>query len=239
MRTEQIGDCTLYLGDCMEILPTLSGVDAVVTDPPYGIGYESRMTGMDGGIALPGIVGDHDTSLRDAVVSWLDGRPAVIFGSWKRPRPTGCRMVLTWDKGEHVGMGDLSIPWKPNTEEIYILGNGFKGRRGSSVLQFNAPVTWNNVPRGRVHPHEKPVELMEELVSKIVGETILDPFMGSGTTGLACLRVGRKFIGIECDASHFSNVCRRIEAATALAKCNLFKDEPASVTKQNELEFPS
>lgn len=201
----------LYLGDCLQILPHLSGVDAVVTDPPYGISYASGMTGHGGGTALPGIVGDEDCLLRDAVIAWSHGLPMIVFGTWKRPKPNRCAAVLTWDKGDHVGMGDLSLPWKPNTEEIYIVGKGFTGHRGGSVLRFNAPPTWNSVGFGRRHPHQKPVELMESLLEKCPTGTILDPFMGSGSTIIACIRTGRRAIGIESDPVHFATARRRIE----------------------------
>ena len=224
-----IGDCVLYRGDCLEVLPTLERVDAVVTDPPYGIGYNSSMTGHNGGVSLPGICGDDDTSLRDAVVEWAGGASAIVFGSWKVAKPLGCRAVLTWEKGDHVGMGDLSLQWKPNTEEIYILGRDFAGHRGSAVLRFNAPVSWNSVGFGRVHPHEKPVELMEELVGKTRAITILDPFMGSGTTGVACIRTGRKFIGVEISPKYFEIACRRIEAE--YAKRALYEPVPPRIVE--------
>lgn len=207
------GRAVLYLGDCRDVLPTLSGIDAVVTDPPYGISYSSGMTGHHGGTSLPGIIGDADTSLRDFVVEWSRFRPAIVFGTWKRARPTETKAVLIWEKGDHVGMGDLSLPWKPNTEEIYVLGAGFSGHRGSSVIRVNAPVSWNSVGFGRKHPHEKPVELMLELVAKCPPGTILDPFMGSASTGVAALSLGRRFVGIELDPAHFETACRRIEAA--------------------------
>ena len=203
---------TLYCGDCRDVLPQLDPVAAVVTDPPYGINYGSSMTGHDGGTALPGIVGDGDTSLRDHVVAWAGDTAALIFGSWKRPPPCGCRMRLVWEKGDHVGMGDLSIPWKPNTEDIYVLGTGFIGHRGSAVLHIPAPVTWNSARHGRVHPHEKPLELMVALVGKCPKGVILDPFMGSGTTGVACVRTGRRFVGIEIEPKYFDIAVRRIDA---------------------------
>jgi DNA modification methylase len=211
-------DFTLHLGDCLDVLKGLpdGSVDAVVTDPPYGIAYASGMTGHDGGTALPGIVGDDDTALRDAVLAWWGNRPALVFGSWKRARPQGCKMLLTWEKGDHVGMGDLSIPWKPNTEEIYVMGRGFVGHRGTSVLRHRAPVTWNSARHGRRHAHEKPISLMEELVSKCPPHwTILDPFMGSGTTGVACMNTGRNFIGIEIDPGYHAIAERRIREAKA------------------------
>jgi len=205
-------------GDCLEVLKTLprGSVDAVVTDPPYGISYHSGMTGHNGGTALPGIVGDADESLRDAVLEWWGNQPAIVFGSWKRRRPDGCRALLTWEKGNHVGMGDLSMPWKPNTEEIYVLGRGFVGHRGTSVLRHKAPVSWNSTSHGRSHAHEKPVSLMVELLEKCPPHwTILDPFMGSGTTGVACVQTGRNFIGIEIDAGYCEIARKRIEDAQA------------------------
>ena len=120
-------------------------------------------------------------------------------------------------------MGDLSMPWKPNTEEIYIAGSGFSGHRGTSVLRHNAPVSWNSVGFGRDHPHEKPVSLMAELIDKVPsGITILDPFMGSGTTGVACARTGRRFIGIEKEPKYFDIAVKRIEAE--LNRFPLFED---------------
>jgi hypothetical protein len=201
---------TIYHGDCREVLPGLAW-DVLVTDPPYGIAYASGMTGHDGGTALDGIEGDADTSLRDWVLSELRGRPAVTFGSWKRPRPEGCRAVLTWEKGDHVGMGDLDFPWKPNTEEVYVLGPGFSGHRGSAVLRHNAPVSWNSVGFGRVHAHQKPVTLMESLLQKCPPGVVLDPFMGSGSTLVAAKNLGRRAIGIEIEEKYCEVAARRLD----------------------------
>jgi len=211
--TWESGDVKLYLGDCLEIMPHLDKVDAVITDPPYGINYTSGRTGHNSGTALPGIAGDDDTSLRDCVHEACGDIPQVYFGSWKKAKPRGCRAVLVWDKGLHSGMGDLSLPWKPNTEEIYICGHGFSGHRGGSVLKFNAPVSWNSVSFGRKHPHQKPVALMSAIIIKVIGDVILDPFMGSGTTGVACVKEGRKFIGIEIDEEYFEIAKKRIQEA--------------------------
>ena len=198
---------TIYHGDCREILPGIEA-DVVVTDPPYGIGYKSGKTGHCGGTALPGIVGDEDTSLRDAVLCAWAPRPALVFGTWKRPRPKGTRHVLVWEKGDHLGMGDLSIPWRPNIEEIYILGSGFEGHRGTSVLRVRGAVTWSS--RGRVHPHEKPHELLSILIGKCPPGTILDPFMGSGTTLRAAKDLGRKAIGIEIEERYCEIAAKRL-----------------------------
>jgi DNA modification methylase len=201
---------TIYHADCRDVLPTLPPVDLVLTDPPYGIAYRSGRTGHDGGTALPGIVGDDDTSLRDYALATITA-PAIVFGSWKVAKPVGCRAVLTWDKGDHVGMGDLSLPWKPNTEEIYVIGDGFVGHRGGSVLRYSAPVTWNSVNGGRKHPHEKPVALISALLAKHPGDVVLDPFMGSGTTLRAAMDLGRKAIGIEIEERYCEIAVRRLQ----------------------------
>ena len=211
-QIEHIGDATLFLGDCRDVLPTLSPVDAVVTDPPYGIAHSSNYGASWNGTQ---IAGDSDTSLRDEVLMALSGVSAVVFGSWKQAKPAGVHTVLIWDKGDAAGMGDLSIPWKPNHEEIYIIGKGFSGRRGSAVLRHSV-ITWES--QGRSHPHEKPVSLMASLVAKVCGQCILDPFMGSGTTGVACMNLGRKFIGIEREPKYFDIACRRIEDAQRQAR---------------------
>jgi hypothetical protein len=202
---------TIYHGDCREVLPLVSA-DVMVTDPPYGISYASGMTGHDGGISLPGIVGDEDTSLRDFVLSAWDG-PSIVFGTWKVVRPDGCKALLIWDKGEHVGMGDLRMPWKPNTEEIYVLGGGFVGHRGGSVLRHKAPVTWRSM--GRHHAHEKPVPLMRELIAKCPTGVVLDPFAGSGSTLVAAGVLRRHAIGIEIEERYCEIAAKRLEEARA------------------------
>lgn len=206
----QHGGITIYHGDCRDVLLTVTA-DVLVMDPPYGIAYASGMTGHDGGTSLPGIVGDADTFLRDFVLSWWSDKPAVVFGTWKRARPVGCRAVLTWDKGEHVGMGDLSLPWKPNTEEIYIIGDGFTGHRGSSVLRSVAAVSWNSTAHGRVHPHEKPVPLMRELIAKCPQGVVVDPFAGSGSTLRAAKDTGRRAIGIEIEERYCEIAAKRLQ----------------------------
>jgi DNA modification methylase len=115
-----------------------------------------------------------------------------------------------WEKGDHVGMGDLSMPWKPNTEEIYIIGSGFSGHRGSSVLSVNAATSWNSTAFGRQHPHEKPLELMIALMSKAPIGTVLDPFCGSGATLEAAKNLGRRAIGIEIEERYCEIAAKRL-----------------------------
>jgi DNA modification methylase len=238
IRVEHLAEgVTLYLGDCREILPTLGKVDAVVTDPPYGIAYKSgRATDAlwTGGRSIEN---DADTLTRDAVIDWAlfpaddephSACPVLCFGTWRARRPSMTKMVLIWDKGGALGMGDLSIPWKPDHEEIYVLGRGFIGARDSgSVLRF--PPVQSMAKNGRVHPTEKPVSLMMALCRKVPG-TILDPFMGSGTTGVAAAKLGRKFIGIEIDPTYFDIACRRI--SEALKQPDLFIEPPVKAKQE-------
>lgn len=197
---------TIYHGDCREITEWLSA-DVLVTDPPYGMALRSSRNGAHGDCRIEG---DDDTRARDAVLATWGERPALIFGRWSVPRPPATRMVLTWEKGEHVGMGDLAIPWKPNTEEIYVLGSGFAGARTTSVLYYLARA--GTVAKGtdRLHPTEKPVDLMRDLIAKCPPGVIADPFMGSGTTLRAAKDLGRKAIGIEVDERYCEIAARRM-----------------------------
>lgn len=109
-------------------------------------------------------------------------------------------------------MGDLRLPWKPAHQEIYVLGDaeGFAGKRGTDVLRY-APVQ-SMAKNGRLHPMQKPVALMKRLVESIPRGAILDPFAGSGTTGVACVELGREFLGFEIDPNYCKLANDRIEA---------------------------
>jgi DNA modification methylase len=208
----------LYLGDCREILPTLGKVDAVVTDPPYGISHSSNYGASWEGTQIQN---DSDTSVRDEVLRGFDN--VAAFGTWKTPpieRTKGC---LVWDKGPAFGMGDLKFPWKGSWELIYIRGNIWRGSREEGVLKGHIQVSWES--QGRGHPHQKPVSLCESLIQKLPqASAILDPFLGSGTTGVAAVRLGRKFVGIEIESKYFEIACKRIQAA--LDAPDLFVEAP-------------
>lgn len=203
---------TIYHGDCLHLFgrkddppPRDWPRDVLVTDPPYGIAYRS---GRDRIELAPSIVGDEDTSLRDDVLDWWDGLPALVFGSWKRPRPRQTHTRLIWDTKGALGMGDLSVPWKPSDQEIYVLGHGFTGRRDSNVLRV-APVQ-SMARNGRLHPHEKPVPLMRMLLEKCPPGVILDPFMGSGSTLRAAKDLGREAIGVEIEERYCEIAAQRL-----------------------------
>ncbi len=224
----QFGDVMLYLGDCLEILPRIGTVGAVVTDPPYGMNYRSGHSTDDLWVAGDSISGDQDTSLRDAVAEWSAGCPCLMFGTWKIAKPQKTRQCLIWNPGGALGMGALDLPWKPDHQEIYVLGTGFLGARDSGSVLSHAPVQ-SMAKNGRLHPTEKPLSLMLDLCRKCPGP-ILDPFMGSGTTGVACIKLGRRFIGIEKEEKYFDIACRRIEAAHKQPR--LFREPIAAPTQE-------
>ena len=196
--------CTIYHGDCRDILPGLDAA-ALITDPPYGIAYRSGHAG-----ALPrSIEGDDDTELRDfAILSWLP-RPAAAFATWRCVPPEPPRGCLVWVKNAG-GMGDLGFPWQPNFEMVWIYGKGWTGHRGSAVLTGRTVCTWNTGPAARLHPHEKPVDVFGKIIGKAPPGTILDPFMGSGTTLVAARDLGRKAMGIEIEEKYCEIAAKRL-----------------------------
>jgi DNA modification methylase len=216
---------TIYHGDCREILPDgmqggMPGA-VLVTDPPYGIDYQSGARRE----TLPNsIEGDKDTSLRDWVLElWGDG-PALVFGSWKMPRPAATHTRLIWDTKGANGMGDLSVPWKPSDQEIYVLGKGFTGPRTNNVISV-APVQ-STARNGRLHPHEKPVTLMRLLLAKCPPDAlVVDPFMGSGSTLVAAAELGRRAIGIEVNRDYCGMASVRVRQCAA--RLPLFDAEAA------------
>lgn len=195
---------TIYCGDCREIMPEIEA-DLMVTDPPYGIGYRS---GYDG--TLPRfIAGDSDTELRDWVLSrWLP-RPAAVFASWRCVPPVPPRGQLIWHKSAG-GMGDLSYPWRPTYEVIWIFGSGWSGRRDDSVLRGRTIVSWNSGPAHRVHPHEKPWDVAAQIMEKAPPGAVLDPFMGSGTTLVAAKQLGRQAVGVEIEERYCEVAVQRL-----------------------------
>lgn len=201
------GAIQLYCCDCLELLPGLSGADAVVTDPPYGIG--DRMQGGTWGAADK--YADFrrwDIAPEPETIAWLTQHPSVIWGgNYFHLPPSRC--WLAWQKINAVPtMATVELAWT-NLD-----------RPAKSLL---LPVGVHS----HGHPTEKPLPLMEWSIGFVAG-TILDPFMGSGTTGVACIRTGRKFIGIELEPKYFETAKKRIKAE--LAQPRLFAPEPESWT---------
>lgn len=210
---------TLYHGDCREVSEWRKA-DVLVTDPPYGIDYHSNARRVEGGMARS-IKGDKDTTARDYVLdhfTYVDlasdtqQSPALVFGTWRIPRPAATRQVLIWDTKGALGMGAMDLPWKPSHQEIYVLGRGFTGRRDSDVLT-HAPVQ-AMASNGRLHPHEKPIGLMQALINKCPLGIIADPFAGSGSTLVAAKQLGRKAIGVELDERYCEIAAKRLAQDT-------------------------
>jgi len=203
-RVERIGDATLYLGDCREILPTLGKVDAVVTDPPYGMAFQSYRRRFQ----HKAIAGDTDDDLLLLACSIEALHSSYIFCRWDNvfrvPRP---KSLVTWVKN-NWSMGDLDHEHARQTEvALFYPGPDHSFPSGRPADVIFAPRTGNEF-----HPTEKPVQLMCAVVGWTRG-AILDPFMGSGTTGVACVKLDRAFIGIEREPTYFDIACRRIEEA--------------------------
>jgi site-specific DNA-methyltransferase (adenine-specific) len=214
MRTETIGRATLYLGDCRGVLPTLGKVDAVVTDPPYGINLNTDNTRFSGGSAESaakrgsriGSAGgvriiEDDKEFDPSFLLGIKG-DKIIWGWNNYPDKLPRGACLVWLKRNDAAFGsflsDAELAWMSK-------GHGIYCKRDLS----NAAIA-----RDRVHPTQKPVSLMEWCLGFLPkAQTILDPFMGSGTTGVAAVQMGRDFIGIEREPKYFDVACKRIEDA--------------------------
>jgi site-specific DNA-methyltransferase (adenine-specific)/modification methylase len=233
-RKEVIGDCTLYLGDCLEIIDLLGGGMAVVSDPPYGIAFAhggNDASGIGGGkystkFAKAAIVGDDRP---------FDPSPLLKFGSecilWGgnhfANRLPSSSAWLIWDKraasGHSNDFADCEIAWTNLGTVARVFRHHWDGMMKAS--ERGQP---------RVHPTQKPVALMAWCVRMISrGATIFDPFMGSGSTGVASVQEGRPFIGIEIDEGYFDAACARI--AGALRQPDMFSTTTPPVCEQFDL----
>jgi len=211
-RVEKIGDATLYLGDCLEILPTLPKVDAVITDPPYGIAHKAKaQDGHEASWQGTQIANDGDVAVRDAALDSFDN--VIAFGAWRRAPLARAHTAFVWDKGPAAGGMNFHAKYRNCWELGFVRGKAWnEGPMELGVVTGHWIPTWQTL--GKEHPHQKPVSLLEALVRKTSGNgAILDPFMGSGTTGVACANLGRKFIGIEIEPKYFDIACERIDNA--------------------------
>ena len=203
---------TLYHGDCLDLADKWTGADVLVTDPPYGMAYISNHNTLSNAEKRArAVAGDETVDVRDkALKAWGDG-PALVFGKWNCDRPSGVRHRLIWSKGDDPGMGDLGMPWGNSDEEVYVLGSGFVGKRGSNVITALKPPV-NSRPN---HPTPKPVALMERLLEKCPPGVVADPFAGSGSTLVAAVNQGRKVIGVEFEERYCELIANRLSNQTA------------------------
>jgi len=237
-----IGNAELWLGDCRDVLPTLGPVDAVVTDAPFGIA-DAPIQGQDRSGKRRGAVNTwHPPSDWDAVLdpAWgplvCNAAPIVAwFGQWrKREEVSGfmpwlLRAEIVWAKDCHMGPPS---PVAPRDERIWLFAeHGINGATfETSVWDCAVIPTWAH----KHHKNEKPVPLMKRLIRFLGAETVCDPFAGSGSTGVAAVQLGKRFIGIERDPKHFATACRRIEEAYRQA--DLFIERPPA-PKQEEIQL--
>lgn len=218
-RIEKIGDATLHLGDCIDVMSGIEYVDCLVTDPPYGIGEAGKNFASRGAIARATDYGSadwDDHTADDAVHAAIArARWSVVFGgNYYDLPPTSCWLV--WDKLNGASdFADCELAWTnlpKAVRRIRFLWNGCM-RRERDIQ--------------REHPTQKPVDVMKWCIEHIPqpNKTILDPFMGSGTTGVAAAKLGRTFIGIEREEKYFDIACRRI--AEAYKQPDLFISQPS------------
>ena len=210
-----IGDATLYQGDCMDILPTLGKVDAVITDPPYGLA--EKLQGGTWGKKFEGVSKDWDAKPWTATTEFLSGAKTFIIwgGNYFNLPPSRCWLIH--DKTiRGMTFADAEMAWTnldKNTRVFsYLVPRGFLGEE-------------------RQHPTQKPIALMRWCIEQAGNpETIRDPFMGSGTMGVAAIQLGRKFTGIEREPKYFDIACQRIEQAHAQGQ--LFAPEHAKQVQE-------
>lgn len=242
----EIGNATLYLGDCMDILPTLDKVDAVITDPPYGegdthanhLGKVILRNGEAAGQSL-GFDGITANQMIELAHIWVEmaSRWVVFTSEWK--------FMSDLDKaGLLVRFG---IWRKPDGAPQFTGDRPGTGWEGIAICHRKGKKRWNGGGKHAFythakgsnnsgHPTGKPVGLFQDFVADFTetGEIILDPFMGSGTTGVAAVQMGRKFIGIEREPKYFEIACKRIEDAQRVQDMFGF-DQPQQKQEQGDL----
>jgi DNA modification methylase len=204
LRVERIGNATLYLGDCREIMPALGTFDAVITDPPYGINSTSfggGHNGENGWAFYENLKWDEARPAREAFDMLLKAAEDQIIwgGNYFTDFLPPTMQWLVWDKGQrNFSLADCEFAWSSQQKAARI----FNYARGAALQE------------GKEHPTQKPVAVMSWCLTFVPkAKTILDPFMGSGSTGVAAVKAGRQFVGIEIHEPYFDIACERIENA--------------------------
>jgi site-specific DNA-methyltransferase (adenine-specific) len=225
VRVERLAEgIELYLGDCREVLPTLSAFDAVLTDPPYGMNKEFA---NDTPEAADAIVSE--------IVTWAKANVAGnVLAFWSAQRLGAIdavfapKRVMIWNKTFAIyAPNNVGYRFEPL---VWVSGKEATAKRGDVFEAF--PIAFRAQAENAAHPTQKPEVLMEEIVEDFTrrSDRVLDPFMGSGTTGVACVKLGRKFTGIEIEPKYFDIACRRI--SEALRQPDLFIEPPAKPVQE-------
>jgi len=213
---ERIGDATLYLADCREVLPTLGQFDAVITDPPFGLGEKMQGGTWGAKVGFKEMLDwDAEAPSVDLLLKIAGMASSVVMWGGNYFGLPASRGWLVWDKANAVPtMADVELAWT-NLDRPAKRFRGLVGR-----VEFG-------------HPTQKPLDLMLWTLEQAGNPSrVLDPFMGSGTTGVACAQLGRSFTGIEREAKYFDIACKRIEQAYAQGQ--LF---PVEVNKPIQLNI--
>lgn len=210
----------LWQGDCLELMDLIPDgtIDLVVTDPPYGMSFQSSW--CKNGPRYKAITGDDKVDPRwiyavkdklkidGGVITFCDWKTSYQWKTHLEDAGFKVRSQIIWDRVAH-GMGDLKGQFAPMHDIIWYATLGrraFRGKRPKSVLRFQRPMATQDYG----HPTCKPVELMEALLEPTAKGTVIDPFLGSGSTGVACAKLGIDFIGIEIDPEYYETAVRRI-----------------------------
>lgn len=233
MRVETIGDATLYLGDCREC--EFPADAAIVSDPPYGMRFDTDSTRFSGGKRGRGegrsdrlITGDDQDF---DPMPWLRFRECILWGAnhYAQRLPVGSTLVWLKRYCDAYGsfLSDAEIGWQKGGHGVYCLhAPDSAGRRQKEF-------TGSPFGGETAHPTQKPAALMEWCIDRVAAHTVVDPYMGSGTTGVACAKLGRRFIGCEIEPKYFDIACRRI--ADAMKQGDLFIDGPKEHPKETQL----
>lgn len=206
---------TLFHGDCLWGHREWLDADVLITDPPYGRAWKQGDTGKLRGWASDnhdGIANDFTTAARDdALMAWGKNKPALSFGDLMLPPPVGTKHVLIYDKGNDAGFTGAVGGYRRNVEAIYLIGRGWgSGLGGRSAIVSTAKSAGGNLARTTGHPHTKPSDVMEALVSYSPLGTIADPFAGSGSTLVAAKNLRRLAIGVELQEAYCETIAKRL-----------------------------
>jgi site-specific DNA-methyltransferase (adenine-specific) len=220
VKVEQLAEgVVVYQGDCLDVLPMLGRVDAVVTDPPYGIAHSGNSNRFSGGQTRRGKGSNHgqiknDDKPFDPTHLLGVGDTQIIWGFNNFPHHLQPGALLVWSKRRPFAYGsflsDGEVAWHSRGRGVYLLEHIFSG--SAAAVEYTADAYAESA-----HPFQKPIAVMEWCIRKLPddAEVVCDPYMGSGTTGVAAVRLGRKFVGVEIEPKYFDIACRRIKAELA------------------------
>lgn len=206
---------TLYHGDCMDLADWWLDADVLVTDPPYGRDWKQGDWNIARGWAdtsNEGIAGDSTTAVRDAALfAWGKFKPALAFGDLMLAPPANTKHVLIYDKGNDAGFAGAVGGYRRNVEAIYLIGKGWgSGLGGRSAIVRTGKSAGGNLARTTGHPHTKPGDVMEALITHAPPGVVADPFAGSGSTLVAAKNLGRKAIGVELEERYCETIAKRL-----------------------------